>query len=490
MHLLAPFRAPRKAAVPDTGDGRNQIVALTRPQSRASWEQITPTLGNPWTRVPSTQNLLLFEQLAQTIPILNAALARYVALVGCPYVESDDDETVAEINDWMERVTVNRVQQGFGCWVGTYMRDYLLYGRAHAELILPATRDDIWGIQELHTRTVDFQPAADGYNLNVIQMQTGASPWVVLNKALVLTSVFDVQNDQPHGNSLFHGLPFVAEIVTSMLKDQRRSWERFGTPAYHIRYVPPPETNDPTGSKSQGYLSQIMAGWNAMLTSRAQGDIQDFSSAGDIEVRVIGAAGETLEFTTPFRTILEQVVAKTGLPPMMLGLQWQAGERIGAVQAGLISETVEKIRYSIAPQMNYAIRLRQLLAGRRAEFKLCWNAPTLMDQLETARAELMEAQADAQEFTNAMDMWRAGMHTRFDAVRAVREDLEDATDDEILAALPDLPEEPPAAPAPATGFGNQQPPGGPMVQDEQQQQGSNSLTYPPVRKAMARNGRH
>jgi hypothetical protein len=56
-----------------------------------------------------------------------------------------------------------------------------------------------------------------------------------------------------------------------------------------------------------------------------------------------------VEFTLPFRSICEQVVAKTGLPPMMLGLQWQAGERIGADQAKLLSARIDAIRQALEP---------------------------------------------------------------------------------------------------------------------------------------------
>lgn len=455
--LLRREKAPVR--LPDVGEMDRMPVRIIRPQSRSSWEQITPTsIGNPWTRVPSQQNLQLFEQLAETIPLLNAAIDRLVELVGCPKVKAADDAVEAEINEWLGRLVVNRVQVGFGCWFATWLRDMLLYGRAHAEIILPQARNDIWGIQELHPRTLDFRPSADGYNLDLVQFNLTAGAPVTLNKALILTAVHDVQADQPHGNSLFFGLPFVAEILTSMFKDQKRIWERFGTPSYHINYEPPDEFNDPTGAKSQEYVASFMAAWNTMMESRAKGDIQDFGSAGKITVTVIGAAGETLEFVAPARAIAEQVVAKTGLPPMMLGLQWQTGERIGAVQASLLCQRIQRIREAVEPQIRYLIRLRQTLAGSDPEFEICWKDVTLIDQVETSRARLMDAQAETQEIGNAEKLWRMGVWSRFDVARAFAVGIEeDATDEEVAAALPDLQEEPPAAPAPLAAPGQQDP---------------------------------
>ena len=45
-------------------------------------------------------------------------------------------------------------------------------------------------------------------------------------------------------------------------------------------------------------------------------------AVGDVEIKVIGGEAPILDSETPVRQILEQLVAKTGLPPFLLGLNW------------------------------------------------------------------------------------------------------------------------------------------------------------------------
>ncbi len=60
------------------------------------------------------------------------------------------------------------------------------------------------------------------------------------------------------------------------------------------------------------------------MLSRKNAEIRDFfstaSADGDVRVTIIGAEGEVMEFETPARALLEQVVSKTHLPPMLFGL--------------------------------------------------------------------------------------------------------------------------------------------------------------------------
>ncbi|MGH7748099.1 MAG: hypothetical protein ACREQ5_25575, partial [Candidatus Dormibacteria bacterium] len=412
-----------------TTDLERDVPKLILPQARASWQPLTADIGNPWYRVPQAQNLRLYEQLIETIPMLYRAISCIVQLVGVPVIEADD-EVKAQLDEWMSGVLVNRIQTGFDNWFSCWLADMLLYGRAHAELILPLSRNDIYGIQELHTRTIDLRPNPDRYSIDIVQILAMRGMFQTLNKRLIITAVHDLRNDLPHGNSLLFGLPFVAEILTAMFKDQKRIWERFGTPAYHVSYMPPATLSDPTGARSQGYINALMNLWNTAMLNRANGDITDFGTAGDVKVTVLGAAGETLEFQKPAREILSQLVAKTGLPPFLLGMQWQTTEAMSSVEGGLLSEMIDQIRGHVAPEICYMLRLRQLLAGNKPEFKLGWQAPTLIDLMETARGELFQAKARAQQIANAQDLWRLGIYENVDVAREFRPDLENATDEE------------------------------------------------------------
>lgn len=497
--LLVPFKAPGvvefrptdrnpwgqigpQPVLPSpTDDLERDVPKLIRPQARASWQPLVADIGNPWFRVPQEQNLRLFEQLVETIPVLARALRCIVQLVGVPYVEADD-KTQAEINQWMNDVVVNRISTGFSNWIAVWLYDSLLYGRSHAEIILPENRRDIYAIQELHTRTIDLRPTLDGYSLDIVQIMAMRGMWITLNKRLIVTATHELAGDMPHGRSLLYGLPFIGEIFTSMYKDHKRLWERFGDPSYHIRYVPPATLPDPTGARSKVFLGSLMNLWNTVMQSRANGEVMDFGTAGDIEVRVIGAAGEELKFVEPMREIVSQIIAKTGLPPFLLGMQWSTTETMSAVEGGLLSEMIEQIRRQVEPELYYLIRLRQLLAGKNDHFKLCWKSPTLIDLFENARADLFQAKADAQQIANDEDLWRIGVINNLEFARRHRPELADKTDEEIAMLCPDLLDQPPAPTPPGQGFGVELQPD----QSGGAGSGARSITYGPFVK----NGRH
>lgn len=54
-----------------------------------------------------------------------------------------------------------------------------------------------------------------------------------------------------------------------------------------------------------------------------------------------------LDSEVPVRQILEQVVAKTGIPPFMLGLSWSSTERMSSQQADMLTTEITAIRRTL-----------------------------------------------------------------------------------------------------------------------------------------------
>ena len=477
-----PQVAPRLPAMPDQ---ERQPPRLVLPQARPSWQPFAADIANPWFEVPQDQNLRLYEQLVQTIPVLPRAISALVDLVGVPCVEAEPDVKAA-IETWMGQVVTNRIQSGFNCWFPAWLGDMLLYGRAHAELILPQSLDDLYAIQNLHPRTIDLRPSGDGYHLEIVQIMSQRGMWQTLNPRLILNGIHDVKTDLPHGHSLLFGLPFIAEIITAMTKSYKGVWERFGNPSYFINWLPPKEGfADPTGAKSQGFVNGMRNLWDTAMQNRANGDVQDLVYAGEWKIQIVGAEGEALEFTVPYRELILQLLAKTGVPPFLVGLHDATTETLSTTQAGLLSANVARIRASVQPQLEYAIRLRQRLAGQPDAFTLGWESPTLVDLLEHARADLFAAQAEAQCLRNDEDIWRLGALTPLEFVRRHREDLAAKSDAEVLAMLPALVDTPPA-PQPPPGLGAAGNLTGNDGQGNTGSRGARSLTY----ASNGRNGKH
>lgn len=441
--LLRPlWRAPQPEDA--TATRPTPPVAISRPRGRPSWapggfEQFR----SPFNRVPVQANYGLYHNLRQTVPLINAAISKTAEFVGCPEIDAEPD-TKADIEAWLAALHVNRLQTGWKNWLSTWLSNALEYGRAHTEIILTADRTDLYALLELHPATIQLRPATDRYSVDVMQNQFGSFSPVKLNPLLLLNAVHNVQGDDPNGTSLLWGLPFVAEIVVNMTRSLGRTWERFGSPRYHVNWDPGDDFSDPSGEQSAAIMSGMAGNFQQVAEDDAEGNSKrDFFTSGKVSVSVIGAAGEQLDFETPMRTLTEQIVAATGIPPFVFGLQWATTERMSAVQAALLSEMIHNLRAEITGEIEYLVRLRQQLSGGDTEFAICWPAPTLLDDLDTSRAALFTEQSRDQLIKNELELWRIGASDRLNFARKTRPDLAKLDDAALLKRLPDLPEEAP-----------------------------------------------
>ena len=123
------------------------------------------------------------------------------------------------------------------------------------------------------------------------------------------------------------------------------------------------------------------------------GEVRDFVAVGDVEIKVIGADNPVLDSEVPVRQLLEQIVAKLGLPPFMLGLSWSSTERMSSQQADILTSELEYYRSLLEPVVLKICRTWMTLNGFSSGFHVVWNDINLQDEVEEAKAELYRAQA-------------------------------------------------------------------------------------------------
>jgi len=95
----------------------------------------------------------------------------------------------------------------------------------------------------------------------------------------------------------------------------------------------------------------------------------------------------------PVRQILEQLIAKTGLPPFMLGLNWSSTERMSSQQADMLTTELTALRRTLTPVAERICRLWLRLHGYGCHFEVVWDDINLQDEVEEARAALLREQA-------------------------------------------------------------------------------------------------
>ena len=131
----------------------------------------------------------------------------------------------------------------------------------------------------------------------------------------------------------------------------------------------------------------------AAMQAGKQGAVRDFVAVGDLDIKVIGADNQVLDSEVPVRQILEQVVAKTGIPPFMLGLTWSSTERMSSQQADLLTTEITAIRRTVTPAVERICRLWLRMHGYPGSVEALWDEINLQDEVEEAKAALYLQQA-------------------------------------------------------------------------------------------------
>ena len=128
--------------------------------------------------------------------------------------------------------------------------------------------------------------------------------------------------------------------------------------------------------------------------------MHDFVSVGDVSIKAIGADNRILDSEVPVRQILEQLVAKTGLPPFMLGLNWSSTERMSSQQADMLTSELAALRRTLTPVVERVCRLWLRMHGYGCAFEVVWDDIDLQDEVELARAALYREQTRCQQIEN------------------------------------------------------------------------------------------
>ena len=330
----------------------------------------------------------IYREMREAIPVLDAAVSKLVRLAGGFRVECVNPRAQEKLNAFLRTVPCGRGQYGIGNFLAGYLDSLLTYGRAIGEMVVAGgkLRGVCWGdvtaldIQEGDSplETVIWGPDEQGRMRPLPYQQ------------LLLFTTMNPEPGSPYGVSIFRGMPFLAEILMKIYQTIGTNWERAGNVRYSV-ICKGGEDLDPAVAQERG--KQIAAEWARAMEEGKNGTVRDFVAVGDVEIKVIGGESPILDSEVPVRQILEQLVAKTGLPPFLLGLNWSTTERMSAQQADILTSELWAIRRTVEPAMERICRTYLALEGLDNRMEIRWDDISLQDITEEAKAELYRAQA-------------------------------------------------------------------------------------------------
>lgn len=330
----------------------------------------------------------LYRALREGIPIIDAAVYKIINLVGGFRVTTENQKSQQSLNRFLESVKVNSMQCGIEAFISQYLDSLLTYGTSVGEIVL----DFDGNIAALYNAPLDCLEIKCGSSPLDVRLfsRSGAAAVPIRHPERVVMSVLNPEAGKITGNSLLKGLPFVSNILLKIYNTVGINFERIGNVRFAVIYNP---GENPIDKSNLGKRTKAIATeWsNAM---RETGSVRDFVCAGDVDIKVIGADNQVIDTEVPVKQMLEQIIAKLGVPPFMLGLSWSSTERMSSQQADLLTSELEAYRRILTPVIS-KIALTYLRSnGFTDDIEVVWNDITLQDEVELAKARLYNAQAD------------------------------------------------------------------------------------------------
>ena len=331
--------------------------------------------------------LALYRQLRRTVPVVDAAIGKLVRLVGGFDVKCADRAAERALRRFLNEAPVGYGQRGIHQFLSVYLGGLLTDGRAIGEMV----------VQDGHLAGLCWGDAAQ------LILQTGDSPLETVicrsengravplpRQHLLLLTTLNPEPEAPFGVSMLRGIPFLAQILMTIYRTIGVNWERAG----NVRYSVICRGGDENGVSAGARAEQMAEAWSEAMRENRQGVVRDFVAVGDVEIRVIGTDGQVMESEIPVRQLLEQIVARLGLPPFMLGLSWSSTERMSQQQADMLTSELWSLRRTVEPVLKRICRLFLALEGMDGETEIVWDEISLQDTVEEARAALYRAQAE------------------------------------------------------------------------------------------------
>ena len=325
----------------------------------------------------------IYRAMRENVPILDAAIGKLVRLTGGFTVTCGDRAAEKGLRQFLKTVPVGHAQYGLECFLQTYLDCMLTYGRAVGEMIVADGRlaAVCWGdVTKIHVRQ-----GASALEMELCVCENGALRALPYQN-LLLFSTWKPEPGNPYGVSLLRGLPFMADILMKIYNTVGVNWERCGNMRFAVT------CRDGDGNAAE--RGQLLASeWSRAMQDTRSGSVRDFVAVGDVDIKVIGGDAPILDSQVPVRQVLEQIVAKTSIPPFMLGLNWNSTERMSAQQADMLTTEITAIRRTLTPVVEQICRMWLRMQGETAAFRVDWEDINLQDEVEEAKAELYREQA-------------------------------------------------------------------------------------------------
>ena len=331
----------------------------------------------------------LYRAIREGIPVVDAAIYKLIRMTGGVTAECTLPQAERELQRFLRTVPTGRGQFGINAFLDCYLDSLITCGQAIGEMVPDRAGREIAALLCGRVENMEIREGDNPLHFTICGPDESGRMGPLPHQELLLFTPFNPEADSPYGVSLLRSMPFLADILTKIYHTIGVNWERCGNVRFAVTCKPDGDGRGMAQERSR----QLAEEWSAAMQSSRDGSVRDFVAVGDVEIRAIGADNQILDSEVPVRQILEQGVAKTGIPPFMLGLNWSSTERMSSQQADLLTTEITAIRRTLTPAVERICRLWLRLHGYTCGMEVVWDEINLQDEVEEARAELYRQEA-------------------------------------------------------------------------------------------------
>ncbi len=336
----------------------------------------------------SGADMKLYDSLREAVPIIDSAILKLVRLIGTFEIKCENEAIQENVNLFLKNIKVGGTNVGIDSFVSCFFEQLLTYGTAVGEMVFD-------GRNITHLYNSDLKDVSLSVGNNpleiVISADNGTGEFEpVKYPELILIGTHNQKPGNVYGTSILKGLPFVSDILLKIYNTIGINWERVGNVRFAVTYKPANDTLDKAYAKERAM--QVASQWSQ--TMQDSSTVRDFVAVGDVSIKAIGADNQILDSEVPVRQMLEQIVAKLGLPPFLLGLSWSTTERMSSQQADILTSEIDYYRKEIEPIIRKICSLHLRAQGFEDKFSIVWSDITLQDITEMAQGKYYDAQAE------------------------------------------------------------------------------------------------
>lgn len=389
--------------------------------------------------VPREVNPYFYEALRESLGPIDGGINRLVTIDGIIRVRGGNDKLVQMIETGLlKSVPVNDMESGLQAFYAGQGNELYEQGFTVGEMVMDAKGRELIGLRVADSKGVYFRRNPETLRLETWyrppspkpgsrrdgtdQLETilrnqsqrpaewlHAQNFVSIDPARVVYAVFNPESGLPYGVSIMRSIEFVGQMLLKVQNATGHVWDRYGDPPLQLTYKTANRSLVAADlDKRRVVLSDELA---KVLEAKRRGNSADFVQAvgkdDDITIKAIGTDGQALEIEMPARHMMEQILAKIGLPAWMLGMQWSTAERMAEQQSEVVlQESRTRFEHRAAGLRGV---VETWLRGRGATWKpgdweLYQELPRLQDELKTAQAGFLNAQTAMMESGTAPEV--------------------------------------------------------------------------------------